>query len=387
MEIDYIKGPKRDKIFGMSRYQFEIYKRLNNVDFNFIEYNSLIQVLQHWFQTSKKNSYAPSKNVSFLTQSPILIKLVNDGKSLAEIIDKHRYIELVKKEVHRDHIKHITYQDMAYILNHINLKKTIVTCHDLIPWVYEKNRSAYWRDNIKGLKKSDVIITVSKFSKNEIIKYLNYPSHKIHIIPDAVDHSVYYPQRNKEILKTLKISNDKKIILYVGSETPRMNVPILIRALAELKKDLPNVKLIKIGEPQILGSRQKILNLIKYLNLQKDVFFKGYVTDNELPLWYNAADLLVYPCSYAGFGLPPLEAMACGTPVITSNTSSLPEVVGEAGIMIDPLDIKVMVKKMYQLLIDDELFNNLSKKGLKRAQYFNWDDSAKRTLEIYEKIN
>jgi glycosyltransferase involved in cell wall biosynthesis len=96
---------------------------------------------------------------------------------------------------------------------------------------------------------------------------------------------------------------------------------------------------------------------------------------------------LVYPCSYAGFGLPPLEAMACGTPVITSNTSSLPEVVGEAGIMIDPLDIKVMVQKMYQLLIDDELFNNLSKKGLKRAQYFNWDDSAKRTLEIYEKIN
>jgi glycosyltransferase involved in cell wall biosynthesis len=390
MEIDYIKGPKTAKIYGMSRYQLEICKRINNVDFNFIEYESLTHIMEqrysHWFQPSPEALNSTYKNIPFLTRTSILTRLANAGMSLAKRIDKHRYIELVKKNVHQDHIKHITYQNMAYILNYIPLENTIVTCHDLIPWVYENNRSSYWQDNMKGLTKSDVIITVSEFSKNEIIKHLNYPSHKIHIIPDAVDHSVYYPQRDKKILKTLKISDDEKIILYVGSETPRMNLPILVRAFAELKRDFPNVKLIKIGDPQILGARKNILNLIRQLDLHDDVIFTGFINDDELPLWYNAADLLVYPCSYAGFGLPPLEAMACGTPVITSNTTSMPEVVGEAGIMIDPLDIKIMVQKMHQLLIDKELADDLSKKGLNRAQHFNWDDSAKRTFEIYKKI-
>ena len=390
MEIDYINGPKIAKIYGMFRYQLEICRRINSIDFNFIEYESLIQALEqrysHWFQPSMETRDSTYKSSSFLTLSSILTRLAGAGKSFAERIDRYRYIDLVRKNVHQDHVKHITYQDMSYILNHIPLEKTIVTCHDLIPWVYEKNRSSYWQDNIKGLKKSDVIITVSEFSKSEINKHLNYPFNNIHVIPDAVDHSVYYPQRDKEILRNFKISDEEKIILYVGSETPRMNLPTLIRAFAKLKKDFSNVKLIKIGDPQILGSRQKILNLIWHLSLQKDVIFTGYISDDDLPLWYNAADLLVYPCSYAGFGLPPLEAMACGTPVITSNTTSLPEVVGEAGIMIDPLDIKIMVKEMYQILTDSALADDLSKKGLERAQHFNWDDSAKRTLEIYNLV-
>ncbi|MGZ4857064.1 MAG: glycosyltransferase, partial [Methanobacteriaceae archaeon] len=253
MEIDYINGPKKVKVFGMYRYQSEISRRINNVHFNFIEYESMVQALEqryrHRFQPSLARD-SIHESSSFLTLSSIFTRLAGSGKSLAERIDRRHYIDQVKKNVHKDHIKHITYQNLAYILNHIPLEKIIVTCHDLIPWVYEKNHSSYWQDNIKGLKKSDVIITVSEFSKNEIIKHLNYPSHKIHIIPDAVDHSLYYPQRDKEILQTLKISDDEKIILYVGSETPRMNLPILIRAFAELKRDFPNVKLIKIGDPQ-----------------------------------------------------------------------------------------------------------------------------------------
>jgi glycosyltransferase involved in cell wall biosynthesis len=391
MEIDYINGPKMAKIFGMYRYESEIRRRINNVDFNFIEYESLIQVLEqrysHWFHPSLEARDSTYKSSSFLTFSSILTRLACAGKSLAERIDRHRYIDLVRKNVHQDHVKHITYQDMAYILNHIPLEKTIITCHDLIPWVYEKNHSSYWHDNIKGLKKSDVIITVSEFSKKEIIKHLNYPSHKIQVIPDAVDHSVYYPQRDKEILKTLKISSDKKIILYVGSETPRMNLPTLIRAFDDLKKDFPNVKLIKIGDPQILGSRHKILNLIRHLNLQEDVIFKGYIADDELPLWYNAADLLVYPCLYAGFGLPPLEAMACGTPVITSNTTSLPEVVGDAGIMVNPTNSDSIADKIHEILTNSCLRESLVKKGLKRAKMFSWNQSAQKTLDVYRNFD
>ena len=122
------------------------------------------------------------------------------------------------------------------------------------------------------------------------------------------------------------------------------------------------------------------------MGLQNDVIFIGYVPEEELPKWYNASDLLVYPCLYAGFGLPPLEAMACGTPVITSNTSSLPEVVDDAGIMIDPTDVNSMTQNMYEILTNRGLQTDLIKKGLKRAQTFTWDNAADETIEVYDML-
>ena len=113
------------------------------------------------------------------------------------------------------------------------------------------------------------------------------------------------------------------------------------------------------------------------------MIFSGYVSEKDIPQCYNATDLLVYPCSYAGFGLPPLEAMACGTPVITSDTSSLPEVVGDAGIMIDPHDVDLMAEKIYEVLNNGTLKERLVKKGIKRAKLFNWNKSAEQTLKIY----
>ena len=252
--------------------------------------------------------------------------------------------------------------------------------------VYDRERSFIWKENMKGLKKADIIITISKFSKDEIVKHLNYPEDRIKIVYPAVDHSVYYEKRDKKILGEYNISNEEKVILYVGSETPRMNVPFLIKAFSKLKKKIPNIKLVKIGESQSYGARENILKLIKDLNLQDDVIFTGYIPEEELPLWYNASDVLVYPCEYAGFGLPPLEAMACGTPVVTSNTTSLPEVVGDAGIMIEPHDIDSLAINLYDLLTQDDLRNDLIRKGLKRSQIFNWDRAANETYDIYNSI-
>ncbi len=181
----------------------------------------------------------------------------------------------------------------------------------------------------------------------------------------------------------LNIANDQKIVLYVGSETQRQNVPILIKAFSKLRKRIPNVKLVKIGESQSSDGREKVLKLINDLNIQNDVVFTGYISEEDMPKWYNAADVFVYPCEYAGFGLPPLEAMACGTPVITSNTTSLPEVVGDAGILINPQDIELMVNMMYKILTDNELSEELSKKGIERSKLFNWNESAKLTQEVY----
>ena len=129
-----------------------------------------------------------------------------------------------------------------------------------------------------------------------------------------------------------------------------------------------------------------MLNTIRELDLQNNVIFLGYVSEEELPKWYNASDLLVYPCLYAGFGLPPLEAMACGTPVITSNTSSLPEVVDDAGIMVDPNDDNSLELNMYNVLTQDDLTQKLAEKGLKRSKIFTWDNAAKETQEVYDSL-
>ena len=387
MEIDYINGPRTDKIFGISKYQMEIFRRVEGVEWNIIDYNSITHLIERKYKDNLKfkpdNSYDDPNSLP-QTKSKTPNFFVDMGKKTLKTIDKHRYIRTVKNKVKDGNVKHITSQEFAYIQNSLEMDKTIVTCHDLIPWVYEKDRSAFWKDNISGLKKADAIITVSEFSKNEIIKHLNYPAKNIHIVKDAVDHSFYYENRDKQILNNLGILNHQKVVLYVGSETPRQNVPILIKAFARLKKEIPGVKLLKIGESQSYGAREIILNLINDLHLQEDVIFVGYVPEEDMPRWYNAADILVYPCEYAGFGLPPLEAMACGTPVITSNTTSLPEVVGEAGIMIDPQDHDLMADKMYEILTNDGLRNDLIKKGIERSKLFSWDDSAKKTLKVYE---
>jgi glycosyltransferase involved in cell wall biosynthesis len=390
MEIDYITGPKTDKIFGMSKYQNEIYKRLQTLHFNVVEYKSITNTFETKYKSLfplKKDldsNYKPNK---FTLKDNIMGNLINTGISIFENIDRYRYTNLVKKSIKNENIKHIIYQDLAYLLNSINTEKSIITCHDLIPWAYNKNRSSFWKNNIKGLRKASRIITISEFSKNEIIKYVKYPEDRIYIVPDAVDHSLYYINRDKSILKKWNIESDYKVILYVGSEEPRQNVDILIKAIARLKKQFPKIKLVKIGDSHLFGAREKLLNLINELNLQNDVIFTGYVLEEDLPKWYNAADLLVYPCAYAGFGLPPLEAMACGTPVITSNTSALPEVVGDAGIMVNPDNIEELAAEMYNVLANDGLSKDMSNMGLKRAKLFKWGESAKKTLKTYKEIN
>jgi glycosyltransferase involved in cell wall biosynthesis len=354
MEIDYINGAKNDEMCGVSKYQLEIHQRLKDLKINKIEYKP----------------------------SSFVIKGINLSNILKLYIS---YPLLIKTRIKNGNIKHITSQNLAYILNFLNLDNCIITCYDLIPLVYEKSYSSNF--NLKGLKKADRIITISEFSKNEIIKYVGYPQNKIDVIYPAVNHNIYYKTGERQIIKELNIPENSKIVLYVGSEQPRQNVPNLLKAFSKIKKRISNIKLVKIGRPQFYGAREQILELIDDLDLKEDVLFIDYVSEEDLPKWYNAADLLVYPCEYAGFGLPPLEAMACGTPVITSNTTSLPEVVGDAGIMIDPHNIELMSENMYKILTNDGLRNDLGERGIKRSKFFAWDKAARETYKVYELLN
>jgi len=268
--------------------------------------------------------------------------------------------------------------------------KKIITAYDVMPYLFPEKftKIMYIRFKYifpKTLKTADKIIAVSHNTKRDLIKYFEIPEDKIRVIYGAVNEN-YKPLKENEINKIKeKHGLIYPFILYVGGLAPNKNVMTLINAFYKLKKHgFDNYKLIVAGVKK--WKYKNVFETIEKLNLQKDVVFAGYVLGEDLSLLYNAADLFVYPSLYEGFGLPPLEAMACGTPVITSNTSSLPEVVGDAGIMVNPYDANELADKMCKVLTNEDLKKELSKKGLKRAKLFSWEKCARETLEVYKEV-
>lgn len=268
-------------------------------------------------------------------------------------------------------------------------QKYIFTVHDITPLIDSKEHPIHRVLSYKlllprTLKTADKIIAVSNSTKKDLINYFNIPEEKIRVILNAADEK-FKPLSDKEVKEAKqKYSLNFPFILYVGTLEPRKNIPSLIKAFYKLKKKNLQYKLVITGKK---GWKYKeIFETIDKLNLQNDVVFTGYVADEDLPALYNAADLFVYPSIYEGFGLPPLEAMACGTPVITSNTSSLPEVVGDAGIMIDPPDVDGLADAMHEVLTNEGLREDMIKKGLERAKMFSWEKCARETLEVYEEV-
>lgn len=267
--------------------------------------------------------------------------------------------------------------------------KKIITIHDLTPLLFPKLFK--WGDVMlhkllfkKTIKDIDKIITVSEHSKTDIINHFKVPEDKIKVIYNGKDPA--FKKMNQEEFQDvlMKYSIDYKFILTVGGIHPIKNIPNLLKAFYKLKKSGLKHKLVVVGEK--VDSWENIFEIVKNLNLQNEVLFTGAVPFPDLVKLYNAADLFAYPCLYAGFGLPPLEAMTCGTPVITSNNSSLPEVVGDAAIMIDPLNVNELAGAIETLLNDDDTRKELEKKGLKRAELFDWKKTAQETLKVYEKV-
>ncbi|MFY9637853.1 MAG: glycosyltransferase family 1 protein [Methanobacterium sp.] len=290
-------------------------------------------------------------------------------------------------------IIHFFSQEETYLIKSLKTNAPkIATCLDIIGLTlkeYDFIDKSFKSFSIKCMKDADKIIAISNYTKNELIKYTKISPEKIKTIYLGADEQFKKLSKN-EIENSYTENNfPENFILYVGSEQSRKNLPILIKAFYKLKKNynLKDIKLIKSGKPQISDfQRKKLFNLIADLNLQNDIIFTDYVTDYDLVKLYNAANLFVYPSLYEGFGLPPLEAMACGCPVITSNTSSLPEVVGDAGIMIDPNDVNSLTESMYEVLTNDGLKENLSKKSLERSKMFTWKKTANETEKIYEEV-
>ncbi len=349
--VDLINGRRTDQVFGTSKYTREIIQRLECVNINPIEYPQ--------FGTNR-----------FV-----------DGA-----IKRAIYPFIVKNNIQKGSIKHVTNQDLAFLLNYIDLHPSIVTCYDLIPVAYYHNKSHYWQMNLKGMQKADHIVTISEFSKREIIRLTGYPDDQISVIYPGVDTNRYFSRHDRSVLRRYEIPPDDYVILYVGSEEPRKNLSLLLEAIAVLKKDFPEIKLLKVGSSQMGGDRKSLMDLIKHLKLEKEVIFAGTVLEEELPLFYNAADLFVFPSLYEGFGLPPLEAMACCCPVIAANTSSIPEVTGDGALLFDPEAPDGLIENIIKIRSDVNCKDDLIGKGFYRVIEFNWDKSAKQLGTLFHEM-
>lgn len=276
-----------------------------------------------------------------------------------------------------------------YIIPLIYAGKIVVTVNDLNHLIfpeYLSSRLAYYYAKFMigaACKKSAGVITISENTRKDIIRFLNPPESKIDVVSLGVDES-FRPGVAGADNAPRKIYG--RYLLYVGLIRPHKNILRLIDAFAKLKKqDVIEHKLILIGKKK--GTYSDDLNeRINRHSLGQDIIILEKIKPQELADFYRGAEIFVFPSLYEGFGLPPLEAMASGCPVVTSNTSSLPEVVGDAGLMVNPYDVDELAGAIHSLLRDENLRQKMIKRGLDRSKIFSWDDTAKETLKIYEKV-
>lgn len=268
---------------------------------------------------------------------------------------------------------------------------TVFTIHDLIFRFYPEyhlplNR---WYLSLmlpRFMRRADAIIAVSENTKSDAARLLDISPDTIAVIHEGVNQS-YRPITDPRQLEAVRAKYllPQHFILYLGTIEPRKNLPTLLEAYRLLlDRDRTKPTLVIAGRKGWLY--QPVFDRVRDLGLDTQVLFTDYIESSDLPALMSAAELFVFPSLYEGFGLPPLEAMACGTPVICSNTSSMPEVVGDGGLLFNPRDVSACADAMERVLKDDNLRAGLRARGLSQAARFTWERTARETLEVYERV-
>ena len=260
----------------------------------------------------------------------------------------------------------------------------VVTLHDATSFRYPATHSLL--DNIlqlwyvpATLRNVDAIITPTADSKRDLVRFLRLEPQRVHVVPGAVE-AMFRPAPPAVVEAVLRqLGLCQPYVLYVGALEPRKNLPTLVRAFGQVRREQPGLQLVVVG-----GRRWKSSRLLPR-DLEA-VRLTGYVPDELLPALYTGAAAFCFPSLAEGFGLPVLEAMACGTPVITSTTSSLPEVAGEAALLVDPLDEHALAGAVRRVLTDADLAHDLRERGRQRAAIFSWTRSAEMTLAVYQAV-
>jgi len=352
---------------GIGRYTYEIskeLKKISNFDINFF----------YGYYSSKLINPKSHKNIK--TLKSLISRFPTLKKSAREIIEISASLFAREYDLY--------WQPNFIPHKMVKTKKIITSVHDFSFLKYRnyhpKERIKYFDNNFfKNIYKSNKIITGSNYIKKEILEKTNFKEEDIKVIYHGINHNIF------KIYKNLKININipKKFILSVGTIEPRKNLLRLLRAYSLLNRELKEeYNLLLVGfrgweNRQIIELIDSNAKYIKYI---------GFVDDITLAKLYNLATSFIYPSLYEGFGIPPLEAMACGTPVIVSNSSSLPEIGQDSVLYCNPTSIEDIKSKIELLLANKNLQQDLIKKGLKRAKLFSWEKSAREHLKLFREV-
>ena len=279
-----------------------------------------------------------------------------------------------------------------YVLPPLTPCKAVVTIHDCIHLrfpQYLPNRLAYGYARASlwvATHRASRVLTVSEASKRDILRYFNVPESKIDVIYNAIDEEFGARPDDDEIGRVReRYQLNDPFVLYAGNIKPHKNLERLIEAFYTLRRNgFEHVKLLIIGDE--ISKYPTLRRAVHRHKLHQHVRFLGFVSDKTLACLYRMAAVFVFPSLYEGFGLPPLEAMASGTPVITSNQSSLPEIMGDAALFVDPYETDAIFEAMRRVLTEPALARSLSERGLVRVGEFSWDRSVRRVREIYDEV-
>ena len=322
--------------------------------------------------------YARELSAALRAQSTVEIREITFPRPLASVGGRAgRYISLAWRLVpypllaarQPGPLNHILDHSYAHLAYSLPAERTIITCHDLAPWVLFDSRLSLsytaWRWAIGGLKRAARVLADSQNSANDLRRYLDIPRGRLRVIPLGV--APYFCPTPSDLRRRLRLPGGK-LILHTGANLPRKNIQVIVQALRYLPQD---VTLVQAGGGLVSTDRTHAL---------------GYVPTADLPALYSLADVFVFPSKYEGFGLPILEAMACGTPVIAANTSSLPEVVGDAGLLVSPDDPQELAAAIQRVLTEPGLATTLRERGLARARQFTWERTARETMTVYQEV-
>lgn len=274
----------------------------------------------------------------------------------------------------------------------------VMTVHDVLDHMYRARDQSGFRRSLhfflthRALRGAARLFAVSNFTKGEVEKLFSIPPERIEVVYNAIDERFlrgHASEADRQLLAERYLVNHP-FLLYTGRISPHKNVVRIIEAFSALKAELekeglfPGLKLIIIGDE--LSQHPDLRRTVIRSRMQHDVRFMGFVPIEVLRIFYDAAKIFVFPSLYEGFGLPPLEAMAHGTPVVTSNTSSLPEVVGNAAVLVNPENVFEIMRALHRVLVDQALRDKLKERGYEQAKRFSWDASARQILRVYHEV-
>lgn len=359
---------------GIGIYADSLVKNIKKIGKNNIKYHYLLIKFENLFKR-----YSPENKIHVIVRKIQLLNWFFDNKLIEYIFPNESIFHSL---------------DQSFIPKNKKYKR-IVTVHDIIPTIFPKEylenlnlvKQNSYIQSINELPNVDHIITVSQFTKKEIMKHILIDKNKISVIYEAADllFKVYDNKKSMEkVYGSLHLP--KNFILYVGGIDPRKNVESTIKVFKKISDQFEDICLVTVGsdfcdynDP----NQRKIRKLIKKYSLDKRIISLGFVDTYTLACLYNEARMMLFLSLYEGFGLPLIEAMACGCPIIASNCSCIPEITGDAVLLVNPTNIDEISIVSINLLKDKSLADRLTKKGLKRSKIFSWEKTAKQTIEVY----